>query len=95
MPLAECCSLVLGIFGCPSCDLDVISIGGMEFCYLEFCLNFMFWSCHPVPVDLSGDCIWVLFGMSSCLLPVLACFGCFVLSIFGFPISSLVLHQVH
>ena len=54
------CSLVLGFFGCLSCDLDVICTGGMEFCYLEFCLNFMFWSCHPVPVDPSGDCIRVL-----------------------------------
>ena len=32
----------------------------MEFCYLEFCLNLVFWSCHPVPVDPSGDCIRVL-----------------------------------
>ena len=76
--------------------LDAISIGGLEFCSLEFCLNLVFWSCHPIPVDPSGDCIRVLcwdellvFG--ACL----ACFGCSVLSIFGFQISSLVLHQVH
>ena len=30
----------LAFFGCPSCDLDAISIGGMEFCYLEFCSDF-------------------------------------------------------
>ena len=33
-------SVFLAFFGCPSCDLDAISIGGMEFCYLEFCLGF-------------------------------------------------------
>ena len=53
-------SVFLAFFGCPSCDLDAISIGGMEFfCYLEFCLNFMFWSRHLVPMDPSGDCIRV------------------------------------
>ena len=47
------------------------------------------WSCHPVPVDHSGDCIrvscWDELQFGACL----ACFGCSVLSIFGFQISSL------
>ena len=51
--------LVVSDFWVLVCDLDAISIGGMEFCYLEFCLNFMFWSCYPVPVDPSCDCIRV------------------------------------
>ena len=95
MPLVGCCSLVLGIFGCPSCDLDAISIGGMEFCYLEFCFNSVFWSCHPVPVDPSGDCIRVLCWDELLFVACLACFGCSVLSIFGFQVSALVLHQIH
>ena len=45
----------------------VIFIGGMEFCYLEFCFNSVCWSCHLVPVDLSGDCIRVCVGTSSSL----------------------------
>ena len=62
MPLSGRCSLVLGSFGSPCCDLDAISIGDMEFCYLKFYLNFVFWSCHHVTVDPSGDCIRVVLG---------------------------------
>ena len=75
MPLAVWFLAFLAVpscdFGCYfdwcSCDLDAISIGGMEFCYLEFCFNSVFWSCHPVPVNLSGDCIRVCVGTSSSL----------------------------
>ena len=70
MSLAGCYSLVLGIFGC---ELDAISSGGMKFCNSEFCLNFVFWSCHPVPVDPSGDCIRVVLGGA----PVWCLFGMF------------------
>ena len=52
------------------------------------------WSCHPVPVDHSGDCIRVCVGTSSSLVPVWHVLVA-VMSMFGFQISALVLHQVH
>ena len=55
------------------CDLDAISFHG---------LNSVFWSCHPVPVDHSGDCIRVLCWDELQFGACLACFGCSVLSIF-------------
>ena len=54
--------------------LDAISIGGLEFCSLEFCLNLVFWSCYPVPVDL----MVIAFGLCWDELLFGACLACLV-----------------
>ena len=53
------------------------------------------WSCHPVPVDHSGDCIRVCVGTSSSLVPVWHVLVAQCWAFLEFQISALVLHQVH